>query len=284
VPGWDDANTKEAVKPLEQALRGAMQPPPAQPPPRTPQGPHSVLLVGAGGALGSALLAECLVSGRFSAVLALVAEPLSSALRGFVPVQQQALLAPRRADTQPLADVAVLVLERARHSNGRDDAFVQANAKDWLTTAKALYAHGVRHLVVVVPHAPALMPQALAHGLASADEAAVAALGFMHVVLVRAARPADAPPAAPSWLHAAAAWWLAQLRYMVPQQDQPLRAVVLARCVAELLRLLPHAPAGTRVLAPQTLWPMTQHANGLAQLPLALHAWLHSLEAPNPQP
>jgi hypothetical protein len=96
--------------------------------------------------------------------------------------------------------------------------------------------------------------------------------------------PPHPPPAAASWLHAAGAWWLAQLRYMVPQQDQPLRAVVLARCVAELLRLLPHAPAGTRVLAPHTLWPMTQHANGLAELPLALHAWLHNRGAPNRQP
>jgi hypothetical protein len=239
---------------------------------------HSVLVVGAGGSLGSALLAECLVAGRFATVFALVSQELASALRGFVPVHEQVLQLPRKPrelGAKPLAQAAVLVLERSRNSNGRDDAFAQPNAKTWLTTVKALHSQGVRQLVVVLPHAPALMPQALAHGFASEDEAAVAALGFEHVVLVRAARPSEAVAQKQSRLQAAAAWWLSQMRYMIAQQDQPLRAVVLARCVMELLRLLPHAPAGTRVLAPHTLWAMTQHADGLPHLPVALHAWLH---------
>jgi hypothetical protein len=44
----------------------------------------------------------------------------------------------------------------------------------------------------------------------------------------------------------------------VPQRQQALRAVALARAVVELLRVLPQQPAGTRVIAPEVLWQWTQ--------------------------
>lgn len=230
---------------LTEALRGA------QHAPRSELAPlQRLLVVGAGGALGSAVLAEALVPGRFAEVQALVAEALTSVVRGFVPVRADAL-----AQTA-LPAAAVLVFERRRHSNGRDDAFVMPEPQELLPLARTLHAGGVQRLVVVVPHAPALLPQALAQGFASLDEGAVAALGFSHLVFLRAAQAK--PGAQHRGLRRFAAWWLSQLAWMVPQRQQALRAVALARCVAELLRALPQLPPGTRVVAPETLWQWTQ--------------------------
>jgi hypothetical protein len=237
---------------LMQALRGAQH--------RSPQplqALHRLLVVGGGGTLGSAVLAEALVAGRFAQVLALVAGAIKPALRGFVPLDAAALAAGQAGG----ADAAVLVLERQRHSNGRDDAFLQPQVADLLPLAQQLRQAGVPRLIVVVPHAPALMPQALAHGLASLDEAAVAALGFEHLVMLRTAQ--DTAPAPARGLERLAALWLAQLRWMVPQRQQSLRAVALARCVVQLARALPQAPGGTRVIAPETLWLWSQSGAGL---------------------
>lgn len=230
---------------LTEALRGA------QHAPRSELAPlQRLLVVGAGGALGSAVLAEALVPGRFAEVQALVAEELTSVVRGFVPLQAASL-----AHT-PLPAAAVLVFERRRHSNGRDDAFVMPEPEELLPLARTLHAGGVQRLVVVVPHAPALLPQALAQGLATLDEGAVAALGFSHLVFLRAAQAQRAEPS--RGLRRFAAWWLSQLAWMVPQRQQALRAVALARCVGELLQALPQLPGGTRVIAPETLWQWTQ--------------------------
>jgi hypothetical protein len=236
---------------LQQALRGA-----GHAPRPVLQPLHTLLVVGAGGTLGSALLSEALVAGRFARVLALVAEPLASAVRGFDPVPLAWLQGPA-----PLPAAAVIVFERQRHSNGRDDAFVQPAPAELLPLARSLHVHGVRRLLVVVPHAPTLMPQALSHGLADLDEAAVAALGFEHLVFLRAAQSRPARVSGP-WLQRLAAWWLSQLNWMVPQRQQPVRAAVLACCVVHLARLLPLLPAGTRVIAPETLWAWGQHADG----------------------
>lgn len=237
---------------LQQALRGARHQPVA------PQPLQALLVVGGGAALGSAVLAEALVAGRFSRVQALVAEPLSSSLRDFQPVP---LLALNSGDAA-LAPAAVIVLERERRSNGRDDAFVQPAPQALLPLARQLKGCGVRRLLVVVPHAPAMLPQALSQGFASLDELALADVGFEHLVLLRAAQLSDGPVLG-SRLQRLAGWWLSQLSWMVPQRQQPLLATSLARCVAHLARLLPALPPGSRVIAPETLWQWAQEEAGL---------------------
>jgi hypothetical protein len=242
---------------LKQALRGAVAA--AQPLQRL----QTALLIGAGGTLGSALLAEALGGGRFQRVSALVDAPLTSAMRGFATLPAQAL---RRG---PLNfDVAFLVFERGRHSNGRDDAFFQPDPDQLVSLAHALHAGGVRRLLVVVPHSPALLPQALKAGLASLDEGAVAALGFEHLLFLRAAQPGPAALGG-SPAQRLANWWLSQLQWMIPQREQPLRAVKIAQLAVQLAQLLPQAPPGTRVLPPELLW---QAAQGDA--PAVLAPWL----------
>lgn len=246
---------------LTQALRGAAAEPAA---PALVQR-QSILVVGGGGALGSAVLAEALVAGRFQRVTAVVDGPLASAVRGFDTVLRDAL---DTASTAP-SDIACLVFERERHSNGRDDAFHRPDPADLLPLARVLHRAGVRRLIVVVPHAPALLPQALMAGFADHDEAAVGALGFEHLVFVRAAQHAAAGPGGHA-LQRFAAWWLSQLRWMVPQREQPVRATTLAACVVHLAQRLPLAAPGSRVLPPERLWQAAQ-----ADSPdLALDAWL----------
>lgn len=243
---------------LQQALRGAQAPALPQADALAPR--RAVVVVGAGGALGSAVLAEALVAGRFSRVAALVAAPLASTLRGLVPITRTELDA-RRA---PPADTAIVVFDRERRSNGRDDAFEMPDPAQLLPLSRALHAAGTRRLVLLMPHAPALLPQALAHGLASVDEAALAALGFEHLVILRAARP-DGAPRATRWMQRLARLWLSQLKWMVPAREQALRPASLARCVAELAMALPDTPPGTRVVAPETLWQWVQELEARAR-------------------
>jgi len=235
---------------LHQALRGARQDfaAPEALAPRT-----SVVIIGAGGALGSSVLAEALVAGRFQRVQALVAAPLASTLRGLVPLTRAAL---DTGQGEP-ADAAIVVFDRERRSNGRDDAFEMPEPEQLLPLARALRSQGTKRLVVLMPHAPAQLPQALAAGLASLDETALVALDFEHLVILRAARPSGT--AAPTaLLDRLARAWLEQLRWMVPERQQPLRPASLARCVAELVMALPRTPPGTRVVAPETLWQWVQ--------------------------
>ena len=222
------------------------------------------LVVGGGGALGSALLGEALVAGRFQRVAAVITAPLASTVRGFDPLPVAAL----QAGDARGAEVAFVVFERTRHSNGRDDAFLQPVPEDLLPIATALRAGGVRRLVVVVPHAPALLPQALKAGFASEDEGAVAALGFEHLVFLRAAQAGTAAVGG-SRLQRFAAWWLGQLVLMVPTREQPVRAVQLAALVVQLARLLPSATPGTRVVPQELLWQASQ-----ADAEAVLGAWL----------
>ncbi len=257
-------------------------------------------VVGAGGVLGSALLARALACGGFSRVQALVAAPLASTMRGLEAVPAARLLADppaghnavRAAPAFQAADTAFIVFERARHSNGRDDAFFQPEPAQLPELAGALHRAGVKRLLVVVPHAPALLPQALRLGLASLDEGRVAALGFEHLVFLRASQtalaagggsvPATGWPARPAWQRwgdSLAAWWLSQLKWMVPAGDQPVRAVKLAALAVELALMLPASAPGTRVLAPEWLSQAAQAGDGGSAL---LAAWLGGADLPPP--
>ncbi len=259
---------------LGDALRaGAMGAEPALPhrsslAPLSPIEP--VLVLGAGGRLGSALLAEALVAGRFPAVQAWVAGPLTSTLRGLRPLTDATFA------SGPLqASVAFIVFERQRFSNGRDDAFVMPLPELLHAYALRLREGGVRRLLVVLPHASAMLPQALAAGLATHDEVAIAALGFEQLVLIKPSL--DATAARPvRWLARFAQWWLSQLRWMVPQREQPLRAAVLARLTVMLAGLLPAAARGTYVVPQALLWQLAQDADGGRQ---RLAEWLGPIDS-----
>ena len=167
----------------------------------------------------------------------------------------------------------MLVFDRERATrHGRERAFFRPQPADLAPLGAWLLAAGVRRLVVVMPHAPALLPQALRLGLASLDEQALAALDFEHLVFVRPTRDGMALPVAQpaGWGHRVARGLLSQLHWMVPQREQPLRAQRVAQFVTDLARSLPASPPGTRVVPPELLWHWAQPGGGEP----VLAAWL----------
>src|SRR5262249_13179461 len=89
----------------------------AQARPRAPAGERTVanlLVAGAGGVLGSAVLEHVLASGRFGAVRMLVTRALRVSLPGLEAVQATPASPPHRG----LADTALVVFDIKRHANG----------------------------------------------------------------------------------------------------------------------------------------------------------------------
>lgn len=214
-------------------------------------GSPRVLVLGGAGTLGARVVERLLAGRRFEAVGVWTVQPLQAALRGLVPLADNGF-------ARFAAHTAVVVFDRARHANGREAAFGQPQPEALPALAARLRAQGVTALVVVVPHAPGLLPQALKRGLATLDEAAVAALGFEHLLFMRTAQAGQEGDAAGSGPARLARWLLGQLHWMVPQGDQPVRSDTVARVAARLALALPRATPGTRVLPPELLWAAAQ--------------------------
>jgi hypothetical protein len=228
-----------------QALRAGVQRVPAAGVPA-----RAVLVAGAGGALGSEVLERLLGAGGLFPVRVLATQPFHATVRGLEVVQRATLSA---AQAAPLA---VVVFDRERHANGRDEAFLRPDPAELPALAAQLHAVGVRNLLVVMPHAAASLPEALRAGLASLDEQSVASLGFDRLAILRSARAPDA--LASRGLQRVADTVLAQLRMMTPQHQQPLRSRKVAQIAVEAAKRLADAPPGTRVLAPERVWQAAQ--------------------------
>jgi hypothetical protein len=272
---------------LDDALRAGLAPAPAQPGGALGNAArghglaaHRAVVVGGVGPLGGLVLAQLLAGGGFARVAAPVQQPVAVALRGFEAWPFSGLQHPPAAGQR--AEVAVVVFDREHRQHGRELAFVRPRPDALPALGRWLLAAGVRRLVLVMPQAPTLLPQALRAGLANLDEQALTALGFEQLVIVRPARalgPAAGPPQASAQragpgpsavpnglLHRVARGLLAQLVWMVPQRDQPLRARRVAQFVTALVRALPAAGPGTRVAPPELLWDWAQPQGGDAVL------------------
>jgi hypothetical protein len=248
----------------ETALAGALRRAPAAALLR-----RRALVIGGGGTLGAAVLEALLARHGFEAVGVMLAAPMRLALRGLQGV------ADNDAALRAFApDTALIVFDRERHANGRDLSFLRPEPAALVAQAQALMQAGATSLIVVVPHAPSLLPQALKQGLANLDEGAVAAMGYTQLVFMRMAQAGGAPAAARvSAPQRLAAWMLSQLRWMVPQREQPVRSDTVARVAAALALALPQAAPGTRVLPPELLWQAAQSPQAPAADDLIV-AWL----------
>lgn len=265
-----------------QALQGASRPAPA----RAAVPRRGVLVVGGGGPLGSAVLERLLGRGQWAQVALLVSQPLEVAVNGLLAWPAHWLDRPPLPDTLREAlpggavapDTAVLVFDRERSRHRREAALYRPLPAELPQVARGLLALGVQRLMVVLPHAPGLLPQALRSGLASLDEQAVAALGFRQFVVVRPARlPGDGAARSGTgfWPRVAGAV-LSQLQMMVPQREQALRPAKVAAFVADLSLALPAMGACTRVVAPEVLWDWAQPGAGAP----VLQAWLAGQPGP----
>lgn len=253
------------------ALQAARRPAPV-PSTLTPQ---RLLVAGAGGALGRAVLHEALARGRHARVAVLTRAALQAGMRGL-----HALPHDPQAGTPIAADVAIVVFDRGRDFYGRDEAYHLPEPGELLALARRLQAGGVHTLAVVCPTAPALLPQALQQGLADLNEQAIAALGFERLLFVRPTQ--DAPRATlANRAERLAAWMLSQLRYMIPARERPVRAETVSAFVFEVLRQWPECAAavasttGTRVAGAALLWEAAQ-AEGPAAV---VQRWLERTSA-----
>lgn len=239
---------------LQEALRAGQ----AISRPRTPNG-VDVLVCGGAGVLGSALLEALLAERRHAKVSVLVTQPLQTGMRGLHTMAWHA------HDTTPLAPTAVVVFDREREVNGRELAFYRPQPEALPDLAARLHARGVRHLLVVMPHTQAMLPEALKQGLANLDEQAVAMLGFEHLVFMRSAHPPE-PVRHQRPGQRLAHWMLSQLQIMVPERQRPVRAQKVAQFAARLVAALPPSPPGTRVVPPELMWEAGQarHAASFA--------------------
>jgi hypothetical protein len=184
----------------------------------------------------------------------------------------QALEVPDLAAAAPDlgAHTALVVLDRTRGIHGREAAFLRPLPETLALLGRWLQAGGVRHLVLVLPHAPGLLPAALKAGLATLDEQALAALGFEQLVIVRPARNPGAGEHAGAALQRLAHGLLAQLHWMVPQREQAVRAEKVAQFALDVARQLPRARPGTRVADAALVWQYGQGGDGAA----LVAAWL----------
>ncbi|HYE71100.1 MAG TPA: hypothetical protein VD932_06215 [Aquabacterium sp.] len=233
-----------------------------------------LLVAGGAGPLGSAVLERALAIGPWRPVTALVTQPIEVALEGL-----RVAASPDDWSMAPEASVhaecALIVFDRDASAHGREAAFLRPRPAELPALARWLQRAGVRRLLLVLPHAPALLPAALKAGLASLDEQAVAALGFEQFTIVRPARAGTAAAGAAvgeGRLQRLGRALLSQLHWMVPQREQPLRAAKIAEFVVELARGLPGAPHGTRVVPPELLWDWAQPGGG----DRVLQAWLQA--------
>ena len=234
-----------------------------------------VLVAGGGGALGSAVLESLLAGRRFAHVKVLATRALTTSMHGLEPVVVDAFDDAPASVAAPIADIAVIVFDRERHANGRELAFVRPQPHELATLARWLHARGAKRLIVVLPHSPAALPDALKLGLANLDEQATAALGFEHLVFVRSAqKPGSAR--AEQWLQRLADGVLAQMQMMVASSSQPVRAAKVALFVCELAALLDASEPGTRVAPPELVWQAAQMRDAA---PL-VQAWLARRELP----
>jgi hypothetical protein len=255
---------------LHHALRAGSTQPPASVGVR-----RGLVIAGGAGPLGAAVLERALGAGHWQPVTALVTQPVEVALQGL-----RAEHAPADWSLPPevggRSDSALIVFDREGPANGREAAFLRPDPAELPRLAAWLHRAGVQRLLLVLPHAPSLLPAALKSGLASMDEQAVAALGFEQFTIVRPTRsdPAGAV-AGEGRLQRVGRAMLSQLHWMIPQREQPLRAAKVAEFVVELAHQLPGASAGTRVVPPELLWDWSQPEGGEA----VLRAWLQRGEA-----
>lgn len=256
------------ISPL-QALQASLKPSLVQ------SSTHGGLIVaGATGVLGSEVLRRLAGSGGFAHTQVLAREPMST---GLAQVSIAAVsgddIATWPACTLP-AQTGVVMFEPPRLYHDRERALWTPKPEQLLALAQWLRRCGVLTLVLVLPHAPGRLPQALRHGLASIDEQQVAALGFERVLLVRSAQK-QAEQGGVGFPGNVAAWMLSTLKYMIPSSEQPVRPAKLAEFVDRVLRVLPE---GTHVAAPELLWQASQAQN----MHGVLQAWLNTGQPAKP--
>lgn len=240
---------------LAHALAQGLHTGPRRDPPAAP----AVLVAGAVGRMGEALLNRVLAedaarSGDAAAgmagggVVALASGPMALGLRGLQLASLDAL--PR------LASAFILLNDSAdgetRSFYGRDTPFVQVDERNCVQVARRAVEQGARRLVLVSP-TPAWRQVGRFHvGLADAVELELAQLPLESLVVLRPVRNARRPGA--GLLERVVSVYLSIQLLMMPRTLDPITSEKLARCaVAAMRKALPGVSAWPADRMPQLL-------------------------------
>lgn len=264
-----------SLSPL-QAL-GAINRPVASNAPSTPH--RELLIVGATGALGHAALHRLVGLHRFAHTRVLAREPMQRALHS---VSLQVVTgAAQQWPLQP-ADVAIVMFDPPRSAHGRERALYAPTPQELPALAAWLRRCGVRTLAVVLPHAQGTLPDALKRGLANLDEQQIAALDFETLLILRSARKPGAAQKEPVLKRLASAM-LGIMAYMVPSQEQPVRASRTARLLDVALAMVQRESIhGVHVASPEIVWQASQ--GGEDEVLAVAQRWLMPAAASEDQP
>lgn len=211
-----------------------------------------LLIAGAGGALGNAVLRRLVGVHRFAYTQVLAREPVQQGMRSLSVHLVAGSITAWPQDVR--CDVAVMMFEPPRMFYERERALWTPAPDQLVALAAWLRACGAQTLAIVLPHAQGTLPESLKRGLASLDEQALAAIGFERLLILRSAvKPAALKNA--NALEGLAQWMLSIFKFMVPAQEQPVRPTKIAEIVDALLQI---APQGTRVISPQEMWELSK--------------------------
>ncbi len=229
-----------------QALEAAQRAAPLSP--RQPD----LLLAGATGVLGNAVLRRLVGVHRYAHTRVLAREPVQQGMRQLSVHLVAGDIA--QWPDQLGCDVAVVMFEPPRVYYERERALWTPEPAQLPELANWLHRCGASSLVVVLPHAQGSLPESLKRGLASLDEQALASIGFERLLLLRSAEK-PVPIRQPHPLDRLAQWMLGIFSFMVPAHEQPVRPTKIAEIVDALLQT---APPGITVLSPQEMWALSQ--------------------------
>lgn len=213
----------------------------------------AVLVAGGGGKLGGEVVRRLVAAvslGRYRHVALMATEDFHAAMAGVkvlpvTPVVADWLpLKPKESKDQ--IQTAVVMFEPPRMFYARERTIWTPHPSELPALAKWLHASCIRHLVVVLPHQPGMLPAALQQGLASLDEQMVTTLGFERVIFMRMAQTDIAAKPA-NFAERVANWMLGIGKYMIPANQTPLRITQIAKLVEQVLQT---APAGNFVIPP----------------------------------
>ena len=211
-----------------------------------------MLMAGATGSLGNAVLQRLAGSARHPLVRVLAKETIKPALASV----EISMCASETITNWPLchADTGVVMFDPPRLHYQRERALWTPTPEHLPELAAWMRRCGVQTLAVVLPHDQGRLPLALQQGLANLDEQAVAALGFERLLIVRSAvKPA--PQKASGLLQRIANGVLSSLTYLVPNSQMPVRASKVAELVDVALR---HLPPGIHIAPPELVWRCSQ--------------------------
>ncbi len=231
-----------------------------------------LLIAGAAGVLGNAVLRRLVGMQRVSHTRVLATLPIQGGMR---TVSAQVVTGEVAQWVVPVGqsvcDLALVMFDPPRMFYHRERALWTPAPEQLPALAAWLKSCGVRSLAVVLPHAQGTLPEALKRGLANLDEHSLAALGFERLLIVRTAQKPQKPQAAQqrNAHERLAAWMLGIFSLMVPASEQPVRATKVAEFVDVVLQ---HLPAGTWVAAPELVWRAAQ--GDAAQMRAVVSDWL----------